>query len=401
MLIDAFRRTLPPVVSTVAGGGVARAVLTAAGRGETARGDLEALLRRRFGAERALLTDSGTSALALALRLAARPRGAVALPGYACIDLTAAALFAGVRVRLYDVDPRTLSPDLDSVRAALRRGVDAVVVAHLFGVPADVPGVRELADEHGATVIEDAAQGAAGTLGGGARVLGSFGPYAVLSFGRGKGTTGGSGGALLATGEVAPAALDAAADALRSGGSSAGWKGIAAAVAQWALGRPRLYGIPSALPFLRLGEMVYHAAHEPSAIGVANAALAADAMRRADAEASARRAVAEAILSTLGPAVTPCEPIPGGCPGYLRLPLLGRGVEPAHRLGILRSYPLTLAEHPQIADILLPGESAGPGSAELRSTLLTAPVHGHVRPADVAAIGRWARGGAPARLTHA
>ncbi|MDQ3520445.1 MAG: DegT/DnrJ/EryC1/StrS family aminotransferase, partial [Gemmatimonadota bacterium] len=76
-------------------------------------------LTERFGAQAVALTDSGTSALVLALRLAAGAGGTVAFPGYACIDLAAAARFAGVRVRLYDVDPASLSPDLDSVRRTL------------------------------------------------------------------------------------------------------------------------------------------------------------------------------------------------------------------------------------------------------------------------------------------
>src|SRR5690606_21063576 len=105
------------------------------------------------------------------------------------------ARFAGVRVRLYDVDPATLSPDLDSLAAAIARGVDSIVVAHLYGFPVNMRGVLKLAMAAGIPVIEDAAQGAGGTLDD--RLLGSFGALSVLSFGRGKGTTGGNGGALL------------------------------------------------------------------------------------------------------------------------------------------------------------------------------------------------------------
>jgi dTDP-4-amino-4,6-dideoxygalactose transaminase len=152
-------------------------------------------LRERFGARDVILTDSGTSALILALR-SLLPQGAtIAYPAYACVDLTAVALRARMRVRLYDLDPATLSPDLDSVRAAIGRGVDAIVVAHLYGYPADVAGVEELAALHGIPVIEDAAQGAGGTVRG--MRLGSLGDVSILSFGRGKGTTCGSGGALL------------------------------------------------------------------------------------------------------------------------------------------------------------------------------------------------------------
>ena len=60
--------------------------------------------------------------------------------------------------------PNTLSADLDSVARVLDAGVDTIVVSHLYGYPADVPGVSRLAAAHGARVIEDAAQGAWGSL---------------------------------------------------------------------------------------------------------------------------------------------------------------------------------------------------------------------------------------------
>jgi len=131
----------------------------------------------------------------LALRAFVPPGGSVAYPGYGCIDLSAAAVRAGVKVRLYDLDPVTLSPDLSSLGKTISRGVDAIVVAHMFGYPADVPGVRDLASNAGVTVIEDAAQAAGGTLE--TVPLGALADASILSFGRGKGTTAGSGGALL------------------------------------------------------------------------------------------------------------------------------------------------------------------------------------------------------------
>lgn len=158
-------RRQPPVVSHVSPSAVLAAARVAARRyaGRVDRGNevVRSALSTRYDARAVALTDSGTAALVLAMRLTA-PRGTVALPAYGCVDLIAAAVRARVRVRLYDVDPATLSPDLDSVRQALARGADAVVVAHFYGYPADIPGVRALADAAGARVIEDAAQHAGG-----------------------------------------------------------------------------------------------------------------------------------------------------------------------------------------------------------------------------------------------
>jgi len=150
--------------------------------GDSDRATVAAMLKSRYAARDVVLTDSGTSALVMALRLTVGEGGTVAFPGYSCIDLAAAAIRAGVRVRLYDLDPDTLSPDLASVERVIARGVNAVLVAHLYGFPADIAGVAKLAQQARSEVhiIEDAAQGSGGTLAG--RRLGSFGPLSILSF---------------------------------------------------------------------------------------------------------------------------------------------------------------------------------------------------------------------------
>jgi len=351
-------------------------------------------LEREFCATRALLTDSGTSALVVALRLAAPSGGVVGFPGYACVDLAAAARRAGVRVRLYDLDPGTLSPDLGSVEQLLRRGVDAIVVAHLFGYPADVPAVRALANEAGVAVIEDAAQGAGGILG--ARRLGSLSDLSVLSFGRGKGLCAGGGGALLGSGDRWPASVNG----LELATNGRGWPGLAKTGVQWALGRPSVYALPSMLPWLHLGEMVYHPAGEPRAMPVASSALLISALDLERSDLALRRAHA-AVLSeavSRAPALAEVAPLPGARPGYLRYAVrdLG-GARRAHpALGILQPYPRTLAEQEELRPVLLDREPPTPGATEIRRTLYTMPTHRFVTSRDLAALAAWMSAGGAA-----
>jgi dTDP-4-amino-4,6-dideoxygalactose transaminase len=352
-------------------------------------------LRVHYGARRAALTDSGTSALVAALRLTAGEGGTVAYPGYACVDLAAAARFAGVRVRLYDIDPATLSPDLDSLSATISRGVDAIVVAHLYGFPADMRGVEELARSAGIPVIEDAAQGAGGTLDD--RVLGSFGALSILSFGRGKGTTGGSGGALL----LHDASLADSFSELRRklGKRPAGGRDLARIGAQWLFGRPALYGIPSAIPLLHLGEMVYHPAHEPGALSWAAASLVRRAIASAPGDVAGRRRTAAALeMAALeGADIRPVRPVQGAVSGYLRYPILDRGSRAERSdMGILRGYPLTLHEQEELRPCLVAGEPPTPGAEELVRTLFTLPTHHMVRPSDIKSMMEWLR--VPTRL---
>ena len=349
------------------------------------------LVESKFGSRRAVLTDSGTSALVLALRLAAPYGGVVGFPGYACVDLAAAARFAGIRVRLYDLDPVTLSPDLDSVRGMLQRGVDAIVVAHLFGYAADVLSVRELAASAGATVIEDAAQGAGGSLGG--TRLGSFGELAVVSFGRGKALCAGGGGALLMSSEIDEDRWAASLGDLERSVPEPGWSGLAKGAVQWALGRPSVYALPSMVPWLHLGEMVYHAASEPRPMAFASSSLIPSAFALEESDLETRRLNAAALDAMVieAPRVERVAPIAGAVPGYLRYPvrdLSGRRVHcPA--LGVMRPYPRTLAEQHELQPILVENEPATPGASSLRSSLFTLPTHRYVDESDFAGLAAW------------
>jgi dTDP-4-amino-4,6-dideoxygalactose transaminase len=383
------RRQLP-VYSPVRFGAVAR------GAGAAIKGDaaqmapLRQALRDRYSVADVILTDCGTSALVMALRLLAGDRGRVALPGYSCIDLTAAALRANVSVRLYDVDPATLSADLTSLEHVLREGVDAVAVAHLFGYPMDMSTIAALASHAGATLIDDAAQSAGATLGG--ALIGRLGNVGVLSFGRGKGTTGGSGGALLVRDQGLVAGAQRLAEQFAA--PARGWGDILKSGFQIALGRPSLYALPLAIPWLRLGEMVYHPAREPASISVAASRMVRDAMAWSDAELGTRRANAARLHSmALSAGVRLVETAPGAVPGYLRFPVLvpagSRRVDAV--LGITAAYPRTLAEQHELQPQLLRNQAPVPGADELRRCLVTLPTHSRLSASDLDQIGRWLR----------
>ena len=306
----------------------AAALLAAASRfdaGEEHRRAAE-LLRRELGAAEVLLVDRGRSALQLAISLATEARHSnriVALPAYQCFELATAAVGADCRVALYDVDPGTMGPDLASVERLLQSGdpPQAIVVASLFGLPADWDAVSALARRYGATVIEDAAQGDGARWRD--RPLGAHGDLSVLSFGRGKGWTGSGGGALCLrgpfvgriqslAGSLAPSRVPAAALALVAG------------AAQWALGRPSFYWVPAGIPALGLGETEYHPPTRPAAPSGFTVALLQRTLTLCRRERDVRRANAERWRALLPPDVMEGVPavIPGAAPGYLRFPVV-------------------------------------------------------------------------------
>ena len=104
-------RFLPPAYSPVSAGSLAGGLRGLALGGPPG---VDQWLARRYDVDAALLLDSGTSALRLAmhsLATEASPRVRVALPAYGCYDLATAAVGAGSDVAFYDVDPGTLGPE--------------------------------------------------------------------------------------------------------------------------------------------------------------------------------------------------------------------------------------------------------------------------------------------------
>ena len=365
-------------------------------RSATGEAALCALLRERYHAEWAVACSSGTDALRLAITIAREEIGSgapVALPAYSCFDVATAAVGAGLSICLYDIDPATLQPDLDSLSAALRAGAAIVVVTPLYGVPVAWESLEDLAAMHGAVLIEDAAQGHGASWRG--RPLGSLGRLSVLSFGRGKGWCAMQGGAVLGRrgAPAPPVALLGTA-----GGNTAI---LAAGLAQWLLARPALYGVPRSLPFLKLGETIYRDPKEPRRVAPTAARLALSTWAAADREARLRRfngARYERSLQDRDGAEVALIRVAGGAePGFLRYPLrvaAGPGSLPADasRYGLMAGYPAELGALAPVADRRVGPPGSFPGAATLVRTLVTAPTHSRLDRAALQNAIRLLRG---------
>ena len=143
--------------------------------------ELEQAVARLSGTAYAIGVANGTDGLYLALRACGiGPGDDVVTTPFSFIATATSIIRAGARPVFADVDPCTLNLDPESLQAALTPRTRAVVVVHLFGNPADMGPIMELAARRGLVVIEDAAQAIGARYRG--RPVGSFGDAAVLSF---------------------------------------------------------------------------------------------------------------------------------------------------------------------------------------------------------------------------
>jgi dTDP-4-amino-4,6-dideoxygalactose transaminase len=145
---------------------------------------------------------SGTEAIAIALRaVGVEPGDEVIVPANTCVPTVAGVEAAGGIPVLADVDPETWTLDPAAAAAAVTERTRAVVPVHLYGLPADVTGLRGL----GLKIVEDAAQAHGAEFGG--RRAGMLGDAAAFSFYPTKNLGAlGDGGAVVTTDSEAAAA---------------------------------------------------------------------------------------------------------------------------------------------------------------------------------------------------
>jgi perosamine synthetase len=361
-------------------------LVAAAFAGASSLEALESMLMRDYAASSVTLTGSGTHALQHALSRIGRAPGKrplVAVPAFACYDIATAVVGADIDVSAYDIDPSTLGPDAESLQAALGSGVDAVILSPLYGIPFDWSAAADLARSLGVLVIEDSAQGHGASWRG--KPFGSLGDVSILSFSRGKGWTGGAGGAILT--RSAPIERD-----LPLAGSASAFKVASMLAAQYVLGRPAFYGIPRAIPGLGLGETLYHEPTTPTSMTPMSAEMALRSAVRATAESEIRKANARMLAEQIPSRLLRITPHPQGRAGYLRFPMLlpkgmrsFAGIASAERLGIAPSYPLPLAKLPVLA-ARIRGEKRAPGADRLAEQLITLPTHSRLSQRDIARI---------------
>ncbi len=168
-----------------------RGVLSGAGAPEMRA--LESEFAATIGTRFCLATNSGTSALHIALAAAGvGPGDEVIVPALSFIATAQAVLHQGAFPEFADVDPTTYNIDpADAARRVTPR-TRAIVPVHLHGLPSDMDAISDLARRHGLTVIEDAAQ-AHGALYKG-RAVGTLGAMAAFSLNSTKNLPAGEGG---------------------------------------------------------------------------------------------------------------------------------------------------------------------------------------------------------------
>ena len=349
---------------------------------------LEDSVRQYFKTRHVFLVSSGKAALTMALTAlkASSSRTEVVIPAYTCFSMPAAVISAGLRPILCDINTSTFDFAHEQLEATLNDNTLCVVAHHLFGIASDIERVRTICHARGIVVIEDAAQ-AMGVESGG-RKLGTLGDVGVFSLGRGKNITCGSGGIVVTDSDRIADALRAQWPSLASPLPAESLKDFAKLVFMAIFIRPRLYWIPNALPFLRLGQTVFPKTVAVKRLSGMQAGLLHNWEHRLS-ESNQRRSETAASVSrqmSLSLPQGPSHP-------YLRLPILAatpQGRERIHAfaqrrgLGVSVAYPTPINEIPEISHMF--DGRRFPSARSVSEHILTIPTHQWISEKDKRAI---------------
>ncbi|MDD1652982.1 MAG: DegT/DnrJ/EryC1/StrS family aminotransferase [Methanomicrobiales archaeon] len=160
---------------------------------------------RRFaaycGASEGIATTNGTTALHLALAaLKVGPGDEVILPAFTMMATAFAVLYCGARPVLVDADPETWNMDPSLLAEKITGRTRVILPVHIYGHPCDMDPIRELAEDHHAVVVEDAAEAHGAEYRG--RRTGGIGKIGCFSFYANKIITTGEGGMVVTSDPV-------------------------------------------------------------------------------------------------------------------------------------------------------------------------------------------------------
>jgi dTDP-4-amino-4,6-dideoxygalactose transaminase len=157
--------------------------------------ECSAMLEKRFGIQRVLMTPSCTAALEMAAILCdLKPGDEVIVPSYTFVSTVNAFVRLGARPVFVDIRPDTLNIDENLIEQAVTPNTRAIFPVHYAGVGCHMDRIMAIAARHGLWVVEDAAQGVNAFYED--KALGSIGHMGAYSFHETKNYICGEGGAL-------------------------------------------------------------------------------------------------------------------------------------------------------------------------------------------------------------
>jgi perosamine synthetase len=158
--------------------------------------DFERLFAQYIGRNRAVAVNSGTSGLFLCIQASGIGQSdEVITTPFTFIASATPIMMAGAKPVFVDIDPASLNIDPAKIESKITEKTKAILPVEIFGNPADMDKVCEIAQKHNLKVIEDSCEALGSALK--SKMVGTFGTMSVFGFYPNKQITTGEGGMIL------------------------------------------------------------------------------------------------------------------------------------------------------------------------------------------------------------
>jgi perosamine synthetase len=158
--------------------------------------EFEQVFAEYIGRKRAVAVNSGTSGLFLCMQaLGIGPGDEVITTPFTFISSATTIMMAGAKPIFVDIDPVSLNIDPSKIESGITEKTKAILPVEVFGNPAGIDSVCEIAHKHNLPVIEDSCEAVGSALKG--KKAGTFGTMSVFGFYPNKQITTGEGGMIL------------------------------------------------------------------------------------------------------------------------------------------------------------------------------------------------------------
>ncbi len=158
--------------------------------------DFESSLREFLNVKHAISVNSGTAALhAALLALDIKTNDEVLLPSFTFVATANAVVASGAKPVFVDINTKDYTIDLQDLKKKISSKSKAIIPVHLYGHPADLTELNEIANQHSIYIIEDACQSLGSTYKN--KQTGTFGTMGCFSMYASKVLTAGEGGAIV------------------------------------------------------------------------------------------------------------------------------------------------------------------------------------------------------------
>ena len=390
-------RTLAPSGSPIRLSELTTWLSTLAGGQDKSEELLEAV-RNTFGVKHCLFFSTGRAAMCFLFQRLHKfcsnvHRDEVVVPGYTCYSVASSVIMAGLKIRVCDIDPVTLSYDLEQLASVDFSRVLCVVTANLYGLPDELEKIEQLTNENKVYLVDDAAQSLGAMVAG--RPSGTFGIAGLYSLDKGKNITSLQGGMIVTNNDALAREMLLEFHSLGENSRSDNVKEYFKVLVYFFFLYPATYWIPSRLPFLNLGDTRYEDDYPIHKYPAALSPIALAQLERYRSITTQRVQAARWYQQLLPehPLIRPILPVINTQPAWLRFPLriTGRRARAQFlhlngEMGCTGSYPKSISEIPEISNHLVVQNQQCEASARIAREIVTLPTHAFVREKDVNAI---------------